>query len=118
MKKAILICCLLGALQSEAQQDTTKVEQYCQMVAKGRFLSNKVTIDMDYGEVRSIWKGNRVKDENGNVKKFNTVIDGLNYLGKNNWKLVNAFPVPTDKGESVEYHYVFKKEFLKSETGE
>ncbi len=40
MTKSILICCLLSALKSNAQQHTSKVEQYCQMVAKARFLSN------------------------------------------------------------------------------
>src|SRR5688572_16165361 len=110
MKRIIAFFCLLIALKSNAQQDTTAVEQYCQVVATGRLLSTRVTIDIDYGEERSIWKDNRLKDETGKLKKFNTVIDALNYLGKNNWKLVNAFPVATGNTPMV-YHYVFKKEF-------
>jgi hypothetical protein len=114
MKNVILIFCLMAGLKSYAQQDTTRVEQYCEVVATGRFLSNKVTIDIDYGDERSIWKDNRLKDENGKLKKFNTVIDAINYLGKNGWRLVNAFPVTSGSGSI--YHYVFKKEFKKSET--
>jgi hypothetical protein len=98
-------------------QDTAKVEQYCEVVATGRLLSNKVTIDIDYGEERSIWKDHRVKEESGKLKKFNTLVDALNYLGKNGWKLVNAFPVANANSPMV-YHYVFKKEFLKSDTEE
>ena len=52
-----------------------------------------------------------------NLKSFNTVIDALNFLGKEGWKLVNAFPVFTANSPIV-YHYVLKKEFLKAETGE
>ena len=96
-------------------QDTTQVEQYCEVVATGRILSNKVTIDIDYGEERSIWKDHRLKEEDGKLKKFNSIVDAINYLGKNGWKLVNAFPISNTNGPMV-YHYVFKKNFLKSET--
>jgi len=114
MKKLIIVLLLFISTISFAQ-DATKVEQYCEVVATGRLLSNKVTIDIDYGEQRSIWKDNRLKDDNGKLVKFNTVIDAINYLGKNGWKLVNAFPVATTNGPNV-YHYVFKKEFPKAET--
>jgi hypothetical protein len=116
MKKAILIFCFFVTFKSYAQKDTGRVEQYCEVVATGRFLSNKVTIDIDYGEERSIWKDNRIKDDNGKLKKFNSVIDAINYLGKSGWKLVNAFPVSSGSNNGSIYHYVFKKEFLKTET--
>ena len=117
MNKLILIALLLSSIQGKAQQDTTSVEQYCEVVATGRLLSNKVTIDIDYGEQRSMWKDHRLKSEDGKLKKFNSVIDAINYLGKEGWKLVNAFPVSSVNGPMI-YHYVFKKNFLKSEAGE
>jgi hypothetical protein len=113
----IAVFTLLTATASYSQQDTSRVEQYCEVVATGRLLSNKVTIDIDYGEERSIWKDHRVKDDEGKLVKFNSVIDAVNYLGKNGWKLVNAFPISEGSGSKV-YHYVFKKEFPKSETGQ
>ena len=115
MKKIILFVCLFIAFRGNAQQDTSRVEQYCEVVATARILSNKVTIDIDFGEERSIWKDNRLREDNGKLKKFNTVIDAINYLGKSGWRLVNAFPVSTGNGPMV-YHYVFKKEFSKAET--
>ena len=111
--KAILMLIVLMCSLASFSQDSSKVEQYCQVVATSKLLSNKVTIDVDYGEERSFWKDHRLKDEDGRFKKFNSVIDAINYLGKQGWKLVNAFPV-TDGG-SPRYHYVFKKEFIKSE---
>ena len=115
MKKIIVFVSLFIAFKVNAQQDTTRVEQYCEVVATARILSSKVTIDIDFGEERSIWKDNRLREDNGKLKKFNTVIDAINYLGKSGWRLVNAFPVSTGNGPMV-YHYVFKKEFSKAET--
>lgn len=119
MKKFILaIIILIGTqLSVTAQSDTTRIEQYCTVVATPRLLSSRVTIDIDYGERRSVWKDNRLKDEGGKVIKFNTVVDALNYMGENGWQLVNAFPVSTGNN-SFTYHYVFRKQFLRSEADE
>ncbi|MCY7422420.1 MAG: DUF4177 domain-containing protein [Chitinophagaceae bacterium] len=115
MKKLVFLLLLMVALKSNAQKDSLRVEQYCELVATPRLLSSKVTIDIDYGDERSVWNDNRLRDENGKLKKFNTVIDALNFLGKDGWKLVNAFPVFSTNAPSV-YHYVLKKEFFKTDT--
>ena len=107
---------LLSSIQTYAQKDTSKVEQYCEIVSTPRLLSSKVTIDIDYGEARSIWRDNRVKSDDGRLKKFNTVIDALNYMGKDGWTLVNAFP--TVSGNTQTYHYVFKKSFKQYEVAD
>ena len=105
---------LFTSLTSFSQTETDKVEQYAEVIATPRLLSNKVTIDIDYGEERSIWKDNRLKEDNGKLKKFNTTIDALNYMGKGGWILVNAFPVTVGTNSQV-YHYVFKKSFSRYE---
>ncbi|MEO5783704.1 MAG: hypothetical protein ABIQ07_10555 [Ginsengibacter sp.] len=107
---------LLSSFQLFAQSDADNVEQYAEVVASPRLLSSKVTIDIDYGEERSIWKDNRIKTDEGKLKKFNTVVDALNYMGKDGWKLVNAFPYIT--GNTQVFHYVFKKSFPKSEVSQ
>lgn len=118
MKKLfILSIFFLPFIAGFSQADTAKIEQYCAVVVTPRLLSSKVTIDIDYGEGRSVWKDNRLKTEEGKVKKFNSVIDALNYMGNNGWQLVNAFPISTGNNTFV-YHYVFRKQFLKSEAGE
>src|SRR5258705_11684796 len=99
----LLLLLLVFFINGYSQQDSTKVKQYCEVVATARLLSNKVTIDIDYGEERSIWKDHRLRDDEGKLKKFNSVIDAINYLGKDGWKLVNAFPVSTGNGPMV-YH--------------
>ena len=112
---------LLLSIPTMAQTDTSRVEQYCEMVAQGRLFSNKITIDLDFGEGKSFWsfKDTRVKDElSGKVRKFKSTVDALNYLGGVGWVLVNAFPVTENTGlggvQNV-YHFFFKKSFAKSE---
>jgi hypothetical protein len=118
MKRIFIISLILfAALSSFSQTETDKVEQYAEVVATPRLLSNKVTIDIDYGEERSIWKDNRLKTEEGKLKKFNTTIDALNYMGREGWKLVNAFPITVGTNSQV-YHYVFKKAFAKTEVAQ
>ena len=110
MKKTIIVVILtLTTFKLFPQSDTTKVEQYCEVVATPGSFSNKVTIDINYGEERSLWRDNRLKNDEGKLKKFNSVIDALIYMGKDGWLFVNAFPgtVPNEKI----YHYIFKKTF-------
>ncbi len=113
MKKLLTIgIFLMSTLVSNAQTDSSKVEQYCQVIATPRLLSNKVTIDIDFGDERSFWRDNRLKTEGGRLKKFNTIIDAMNYMGKEGWIFINAYPVRI--GETEIFHFAFKKEFPKS----
>ena len=96
-----------------AQADTSKIEQYCQVIATPRLLSNKVTIDIDFGEEKSYWKDTRLKGYDGKFKKFNTIIDALNFMGKEGWVFINAYPVRSNDTEI--YHFAFKKFFQRSE---
>ncbi len=117
MKKIYFFFLLIPAFGYAQTNDTTKVEQYCELVAQYRLLSRKVNIDVDYGDERKFFKDYRLKDETGKLKKFNSVVDALNYMGQQGWKLVNAFLVSEGSGSALNnvYHYVFRKEFLKED---
>ena len=116
MKKVfILVFVQVVTLVSFAQNDTTKIEQYCQLIATQKLLSNKVSIDIDFGEEKSFWRDTRLKTEAGGIKKFNTIIDALNYMGSEGWIFINAFPVRM--GETEIYHFAFRKYFSRSEAG-
>ena len=110
MKKVFLILFLQSAaIAVFAQNDTTTIEQYCQIIATPRLFSNKVTIDIDFGEEKSFWADTRMKTFDGKLKKFNTIIDALNFMGKEGWVFINAYPVRN--GNTDIYHYGFKKIF-------
>jgi hypothetical protein len=112
MKKLLTVCIILHSLCSSAQTDTSKIEQYCQVIATPRILSNKVTIDIDFGEEKTYWGDERLRSFEGKVKKFNTIIDALNYMGKNGWVFINAYPVHMANTEI--FHFAFKKQFYRS----
>lgn len=109
----ILAIALFLSSHSFSQTDTTKVEQYCEVIATPRLLSNKVTLEVNFGEEKSFWRDTRLKNDDGRLKKFNTIIDALNYMGKDGWIFVNAYPVKI--GDNQVYHYGFKKLFSRSE---
>lgn len=115
MKKTILFLLMLAALTSFAQ-DSTYVEQYCRLEIRERALSNKVVIDVDFGESRRLFNDYRLRDEEtGKLKKFNSVIDALNYMGSQGWSLVNAFQINSAKTTSPSYEYILKKTFRRTD---
>lgn len=114
MKKIIVMALfLMGVQHSFAQTDSAKVEQFCQIIARPRLLSSQVTIDMDFGGVKKFWNDTRLKDQQGQLKKFNTVIDAMNYMSKEGWTFINAYPVKT-YGVEI-YHIAYKRLISKSE---
>ncbi|HEX2609159.1 MAG TPA: hypothetical protein VHK91_17380 [Flavisolibacter sp.] len=114
MKKLVIIGLLLvSTLLVKAQPDTTRIEQYCQIIITPRLFSNKVTIDVDYGEEKKFWQDTRLRTEAGNLKKFNTVIDAMNYMGWAGWVFINAYPLR--RGDSNVWHFAFKRSFARNE---
>ena len=114
MKKLFLLALIFSSFSAFAQ-DSTKVEQYCRLVAINKLFSNKVNIDVDFGDERKFFSDNRLRDEEtGRLKKFNTVVDALNYLGSQGWILVNAFPVIEGSSNST-YHFYFRRVFRKTD---
>ena len=110
MKKYLLIALTLVAINSYSQEtvSTTGMEQYCILRISGIAFSNKLSIDVDFGQGRKGLRDNRVRaEETKKIMKFNSEADALNYLGQLGWKMVNAFPYITDKNSCT--RYVFKK---------
>lgn len=81
---------------------------YCEMVGTQKPFSTKVTIALDFGEERSIWKDHRLKDEvTGRAQSFNSMVDALNYLGEQGWEFSQAYVVSF--GQQNVYHWLLKK---------
>ena len=81
---------------------------YCEMVGTQKLLSTKVTITLDFGEAKNIWKDNRVKDEvTGKAQSFNSMVDALNYMGEQGWEFAQAYVVTV--GQQNVYHWLLKK---------
>ena len=87
---------------------------YCELVGTAKFMSNKVRVQVDYGQESSFWKGiSYMKDENGKKIEFNSMVDAMNYFGKQGWEFVQAYTV-TMNNQNV-YHWLLKKTVTEEE---
>jgi hypothetical protein len=89
---------------------------YCEIVGTAKILSNKVTIQIDLGQKAKYFEDKRLKDNSGNPIIFNSMIDALNFMGKQGWDFAQAYTVTI--GQSNVYHYLLKKPFEKLEENE
>jgi hypothetical protein len=49
----------------------------------------KIKVFVDYGQKAKLMKADGIKDSEGKVKKFNSMMDALNFMDKNGWKYIN-----------------------------
>ncbi len=103
-----------GQVPGSGNTENIWVEQYCQLICTPRLLSRKVTVELDFGELKSIWRDNRMKDYEGKLIKFDSITDAANYLGKDGWSLLIARPAIGGGWSNTAYIYTFKKVFLRS----
>jgi len=84
--------------------------EYIQIVGTSKLMSNKVTIEIDFGQENNYWtnKDVQVKDENGKNVTFNSMIDALNFMSKQGYGFVQAYAI-TVNNQNV-YHFLMKKE--------
>jgi hypothetical protein len=105
---AVAALLMVSVFAFKAANEPKAKETYCMIMGTRMLLSNKVTITVDYGQTQKIFSDTRIKDETGNVEKFNSMIDALNYMNEKGWVFVNAYPISTSN--SLVYHYILKKE--------
>ena len=96
MKKYLFLLLLPGT--SFAQ----KLERYCEVFARQETSPRKFTIIIDYGKG---YKSSEMED-------FTSIVDALNYLGKQNWKLVSAVVAGENSlPDRRIYRYYLKQEY-------
>lgn len=108
----ILFGLLLSNLNAQTVNDIPINEidvEYIQIVGTSKLLSNKVTIQIDFGQENKYWsnKDTQVKDENGKLVVFNSMIDSLNFLSENGYEFVNAYAITL--GNQNVYHYILRR---------
>ena len=113
MKKILLVFYfILGCTLSHAQGRT-----YCELVGTQNLLG-KTIVSIDFGQV-SLFSDNRMVDENGNVLKFNSMVDAMNYMGALGWEFEQAYVVTHNYGKSATnvYHWLLSKPYSDDGTG-
>ena len=117
MKKvnlSIIILLTLGIINSYSQTVNDKPikeidVEFVQIVGTSKLMSNKLTIEIDFGQENKFWsaKDTQVKDENGKLMVFNSMIDALNFMSKNGYDFINAHTITI--GNQNVYHYLLQK---------
>jgi hypothetical protein len=107
-----LLLFLLLAPSIVFAQDTTTVEQYCEITIAPKLFSKKVTLAIDYGDLPlSGFSDYRLRDNRDELLSFNTRVDALNYMARQGWELVHALSMPNDAVSSM---YLLKKRLPKT----
>ena len=108
LASAMLMFCLLLKGQ-DIKSDSAKFT-YCELVGTGKFLSNKVTVQIDFGQVQKFFSDNRYKDPaTGKPIVFNSMMDALNFMGKAGWEFVQAYTIGDAQAGYI-YHFLLKKQ--------
>ncbi len=105
-----LFLTLPGLLISAHSQtiDGTKISDiegpYMQLVSRMKVFNPEYDILFDYGQDtnRYIIKGSKVRDENGDLIQFTSMVSALNFLHKFGYKLIEVIP----KNDEAYLHYI------------
>ena len=86
--------------------------EFIQIVGTSRMMSNKVNIQIDFGQNTKFFncgKEEQVKGKDGKLVKFNSMIDALNFMKSNGYGFVQAYAFSLGGNQNV-YHYLMQKE--------
>lgn len=109
MKKLILFLIAVFVSISMYSQTNPKFV-YSEIIGTARFMSTKVTIEISFGQRVKTFDDNRLKDpQTGKPIVFNSMIDALNFMGKQGWEFAQAYII-TESNQNI-YHYLLKKPF-------
>ena len=83
--------------------------EYVQIVGSAKLFSQKVNINIDFGQENKVFKAKdtQIRDANGKLTTFNSMIDALNFMSKCGYEFVDAYTL-TVSNQNV-YHYLLKK---------
>lgn len=74
-------------------------------------IGNKITVEIDFGLENFFWGRdgrNEVIDENGKEKKFNTMVDAMNFMGERGWEYEDSYVISF--GNQRVIHFLLSKE--------
>ena len=88
MKKTLLSFAFVFIATLSFAQDSSW--SHVQITVVPRLLSNKINVEVSYGQDTKYFSDTRMKDDAGRAMKFNSVSDILNYMSREKWELITA----------------------------
>ena len=99
--KTLILLILMVVPCTVFSQSQDSIYQYCQVRIH---LGRKINMEVDSGQERKMSdKDMLVKDEDGNVKSFNSLSHALNYMGSLGWRVIQTYTTGTDPSLSSVY---------------
>jgi len=108
---AVVLCTQLSYSQVFVEdQNINELDiRYVQLVGVNTSMfGKKMKIYVDYGQKAKFMIADGIKSTNGEKKRFNSMIDALNFMNKNGWKYVNY--TEAIYGSKLRYIYLLEKE--------
>lgn len=109
-----LLFCLTVSTAFSQTVNNIPVEEidvtYLEIVGTSRFLSNKLNVEIDFGQNSKFFnngKETQVKDKDGKNVKFNSMIDAVNFMHSLGYTFVQGYTITLD-GQNI-YRYMMKK---------
>lgn len=111
MKKLLLLTLIvlvsnIGFSQENKSSKNGESFIYCEILGTQKFLSNKVTVTVDFGQNTKFGEDTRLRGEDGKVIIFNSMVDAMNWMGAQGWEFLQAYIV-TIQNQNV-YHWLLK----------
>lgn len=105
---AVIVLCTASFAQTitETTSSSKQTYVYCELVGVSNFLGTKVTVNIDFGQSKGFFEDTRLKDSKGELIKFNSMVDAMNFMGFAGWEFVQAYVVTT--GNQSVYHWLLK----------
>ena len=92
--------------------ENDKIEVFCDLISTKKFLGTTHTISVNYGNRDSLWLDQKIQTlTESQLKKYNSIIDALNYMGNEGWKTISSYS--TSHNSYLVEHYILKKEIKK-----
>ena len=106
--KHLLITLVAVMLLSVGSQAQTKV--YGTIIANVKLTTGRATLEVFFGENQETYSS-MLKDEKGNLIKFESLIDAMNHLSKFGWELEETYATLIGSGmaASTAYYWVISK---------
>lgn len=116
MKKLITltVCLVILGLSHSFSQTVNDIPineidvEYIQIVGTGNFQSGRIKVKIDFGNENKYLstKETRIKDENGKLLEFNSMVDALNFFSKNGYEFIEAYSLSFEYNEC---YFMLKK---------
>lgn len=109
MKKAIFIILLLIiSINGYSQETEGKRPVYCNIMGYNFWGFGKVKVQLDMGDYTNNKGFDAIYEADGKKKKFNTMMEVLNYMGERGWKVIGTYYITESPGHHI-IHYLLEK---------